>query len=113
MSCDLSIHDLLNTNTLEISEQLPYSINFGGKKLWRIWQIAFNSPKFFSSIILDDHRSTLSNYVELEMKVNSYHHAMKIELTLEILILLEMCPTVISTPWDSISTEPASSLDIS
>ena len=113
MSCDLSIHDLLNTNTLENSEQLLYSINFGGKKLWRIWQITFNSPKFFSPIISDDHRSTLSNYVELEMKVSSYHHTMKIELTLEILILLEMCPTVVNTLWDSISTEPASSLDIS
>ena len=37
------------------------------------------------------------------MKVSSYHHAIKIELTLE--IFLGMCPTVVSTPWDSISNQ--------
>ena len=25
--------------------------NFGGKKVWRIWQMLFNSPKFLSPIV--------------------------------------------------------------
>ena len=53
-SCSLLVLHL--TKSLTHSVHIPYS-----KKPWRIWQIAFNLPKFFLPIILDDHMSTLSN----------------------------------------------------
>ena len=56
--------------------KVPYSKkkNFGSKKLWQIWRIALQLPKFYLPIIFSNHMSRLAMLKGWVSKFHDRYH---------------------------------------